>query len=66
MTEDWEYDYQNPPRILPPVQCDYCLKSVTKPHFVVNHLGHSSEQMAFCDELCEHSHYLKKLRESGV
>ena len=66
MTEDWELDFSNPPRLLPPVQCDHCLASVTKPHFVVKHIGRGTKQMAFCDELCEHSYYLTSLRESGV
>jgi hypothetical protein len=49
-----------------PAQCEYCLKATYQPHFVVKHFGHHTQQMAFCDELCEQSHYLTKLRESGV
>jgi hypothetical protein len=66
MTEDWELDFNNPPRVLPPVQCEHCLKTAHKPHFVVKHFGHSTKQLAFCDELCEQMYYLNKLRGLGV
>lgn len=48
------------------VQCCHCLKVVEKPHFVVKHIGRSTEQFAFCDELCEQLFYLNRLGESGL
>lgn len=48
------------------VQCMHCQQVVEKPHFVVKHIGRSTQQFAFCDELCEQLFYLNRLRESGL
>lgn len=75
MTEDWELDFNNLPRIppptlvpenLPPVQCLHCHKTAHKPHYVVKHFGQHTKQMAFCDELCHQLHYLQHLRSAGL
>ncbi len=69
MSTEWEQSFlpfDDLRAILPPVQCEYCLKTTATPHFVVKHFGHSTRQMAFCDELCAHSFHLNRLRQEGL
>lgn len=65
MTEDWETDFQNPPRILPP-GCNHCGGKLPEPPVYVRYTvpGYVLEY-EYCSDICRHDHKMRLMREAG-
>lgn len=68
-SEDWEYDFSNPPRIPPPVyECDKCGQKSTEPMPVIvsKFVRNSEKDFHFCCRACHDEFYLNRMRGSGL
>lgn len=71
-SQEWEFDFSNPPRIPPPslplLTCQHkpCGKELPQPFFVTKHHGRHTMQYSFCDEACANEFYLEHLRSGGL
>lgn len=67
MTEDWELDFSNPPRIVPTGHCDNCYDRLPQKHVIVQYqLGMFLADYHYCCEDCRWEHKLTLQRESGL
>lgn len=69
MTNDWELDFMNPPRIPPPICCDFCFNEITKDTPLIKAMytlpGYVYDYR-YCSHECCENHRLKLIRESGL
>lgn len=68
MTEDWELDFHNPPRIPPPPSdpCDYCGDSLpVKPVYVSYSVPGWVMDYRYCSDDCRYEHKMFLMRSAG-
>ena len=68
--QDWEYDFSNPPRIMPP-KCSFCTQCGDLVHnddVVIKqfYTGTMTDVRYFCSDRCHHTWYVNRLRQWGL
>ena len=70
MSEEWEFDFSNPPRVPPPgtTQCAHCGELIHQDDVLVKvyHTGTTTEQEYFCGSDCHQSWYINRLNQMGL
>jgi ribosomal protein L24E len=68
MAEDWEYDFNNPPRVPPPHYCDRCgqKSALPMPVTVSKYVRNDTKDHKFCSRECHDEFYMDRMRNLGL
>jgi len=76
-SEEWEFDFRNPPRVPPPesdldrfgiAPCDGCGDLMHQDDALVSvyYIGQTQHYSYFCGQRCKETWYLRRLNEAGL
>ena len=67
-SEEWEFDFSNPPKVPPPNECDRCGQRSLEPmpFHVSKYMRGDTQNHQFCSRECHDEFYLDRLRTTGL